>query len=74
MTTHEIPREAHYEIIEPLKGPETVEMKNHETIDSPLEHTVPDKLPTIVRHDQYHGIARVATRDLNQPGANFSNE
>lgn len=26
----------------------------------------------ITRHDQYHGIARTATKDLNQPGGNFS--
>lgn len=47
-----------------------------ETIDSPLlgQEDQPRPLPPlgkIMRHDQYHGIGRVATRDLKQPGADL---
>ncbi|KAK4610254.1 hypothetical protein CLAFUW4_13614 [Fulvia fulva] len=73
MTTHEDTGEAQYEVIEPLKGPESVQVRSHETVDSPLEDSVGEmeKLSRIVRHDQYHGIARTETRDLQQPGADF---
>lgn len=50
-----------------------VQAAHNDTIDSPLDEPMPLGTAPITRHDQYHGIARIATKDLNQPGANFSN-
>ncbi|KAF2161551.1 hypothetical protein M409DRAFT_58949 [Zasmidium cellare ATCC 36951] len=47
--------------------------KEGERLDSPLVLEEPKPLPlgVVQRHDQYRGIARVETRDLRQPGADF---
>lgn len=66
--------------MEPVKQiPQTTGGAPIETIDSPLEAAPPviPMVPSgdqkeITRHDQYHGIARTATKDLSQPGGNFS--
>jgi len=48
----------------PLKG----------AIDSPMHGAAMTAAPApITRHDQYHGIARTDTRNLVQPGGDFSN-